>query len=222
MLEADINACFDEFSHEWMLMNVPMDKQMLQKWLKAGYIEEDTFFPTRSGTPQGGIISPTLANIALDGLEATVKKAVPRRNKVNVIRYADDFIITGVSKELLETKIKPAVEAFLKERGLSLSQEKTRITRIEDGFDFLGQNLRKYRGKLLIKPAKENVKSFKRKIGETIRKSGSMKVGDLIRKLNPKIRGWANYHRHVVSGEIFSEVDTYIYHCLWRLLVQGF
>ncbi len=216
VLEADINACFDEISHEWLLKHIPMDKRVLRQWLKAGYIEEDSLCPTRSGTPQGGIVSPTLANIVLDGLEAAVRKAVPRRNKVNVIRYADDFIITGASKELLQMKIQPAVEAFLKQRGLSLSQEKTRITRIEDGFDFLGQNLRKYRGKLLIKPSVANVKAFKRMIGEAIRNSGFMTAGDLIRKLNPKIRGWANYHSPVVSSKIFGDVDSYIYNCLWR------
>ncbi len=216
VLEADINACFDEIGHEWMLKHIPMDTWMLHQWLKAGYIEEGSFFPTRAGTPQGGIISPTLANIVLDGLEAAVKNAVPQRNsKVNVIRYADDFIITGASKELLEMKIVPTVDAFLKERGLSLSKEKTRITRIEDGFDFLGQNVRKYKGKLLIKPSKANVKAFKRKVGEAIRNSGSITAGDLIRKLNPKIRGWANYHSSVVSSETFGDIDSHIYNCLW-------
>ena len=130
--------------------------------------------------------------------------------------YADDFVITGKSKELLVDKIKPAVVAFLQERGLSLSEEKTRITRIEDGFDFLGQNLRKYAGKLLVKPARDAVKSFLRSVRDTIRKFRSAKTVDLIRVLNAKIRGWANYHRHVVSCETFRYVEDCLHHSLWR------
>ena len=136
----------------------------LQKWLKAGYIENRTLFPTEAGTPQGGIISPTLANMTLDGLEKRLSEHFPRekwkdgkiwRPKVNLVRYADDFIITGDSKELLENEVRPLVELFLKERGLVLSTDKTRITHIDAGFDFLGQNLRKYDGKPLVKPSKE-------------------------------------------------------------------
>jgi len=188
---------------------------MLRKWLKAGYFEGGKLYPTKAGTPQGGIISPLLANFALDGLEAAVKAVTPRRTKVNVIRYADDFIITGNSKELLEDTIKPAVEVFLKDRGLTLSPEKTRITRIEDGFDFLGQNPRKYKGKLLIRPARSNVKTFMEKVKKTIRKFTAMKTGDMIRTLNPMIRGWANYHRHIVASDTYNEVDNQIYCYLW-------
>ena len=158
--------------------------------------------------------------MVLDGLESTVKNAVknsvPVRPKVNVIRYADDFIITGISKALLEDKVKPVVETFLRERGLSLSKEKTKITRIEKGFDFLGQNLRKYNGKLLIKPTKENVKLFLSDVKKIIRKHRGQKTLTLINVLNPKIRGLANYHRHVVSGKTFSYIDTFVYHTLWR------
>jgi len=137
-----------------------MDKLILGKWLAAGYMEEGIVFPTEAGSPQGGIASPALANMALDGLEAVAHKAAAHSQKINVIRYADDFVITGASKEVLETRIKPAVVAFLKERGLELSEEKTRITHIKDGFDFLGFNVRKYSGKMLIKPSKAAVKRF--------------------------------------------------------------
>ena len=116
-----------------------MDKTILRKWLTAGYIEDGIMYPSRKGTPQGGIISPTLSNMTLDGLEKVVYSAVPRRNRVNFIRYADDFIITGKSKFLLEKKVRPAVEKFLEKRGLTLSKEKTMITYIRDGFTFLGQ-----------------------------------------------------------------------------------
>lgn len=215
ILEGDIKACFDEISHQWLLTHIPMDRFMLRQWLKAGYFEGDNLYPTKAGTPQGGIISPILANMTLDGLEAAVKAVTPRRTKVNVIRYADDFVITGKSKELLEETIRPAVEKFLQERGLTLSPEKTRITRIEDGFNFLGQNPRKYKGKLLIKPARDNVRSFLAKIRKTIRKFTAMKTGDMIRTLNPIIRGWANYHRHIVACDTFKVMDNHIFRYLW-------
>ena len=216
ILEGDIKSCFDEICHKWLLEHIPMDCLMLHKWLKAGYFEGGKLYPAKSGTPQGGIISPLLACLTLDGLEAAVKAVTPYRTKVNVIRYADDFVITGNSKELLEHTIQPAVEEFLRERGLTLSPEKTRITRIEDGFNFLGQNPRKYKGKLLIKPARDNVKAFLVKVKETIRKFMAKKTGDMIRALNPKIRGWANYHRHIVAKETFKEVDSQIYRYLWN------
>jgi RNA-directed DNA polymerase len=114
----------------------------------------------KAGTPKGGIASPTLANMTLEGLELAIKNAVPRGSKVNVIRYADDFIVTAISKEILEEKVRPAIRKFLEERGLNLSGEKTKIARIEDGFDFLGQHLRKYRGKLIIAPSKNSVKAI--------------------------------------------------------------
>jgi RNA-directed DNA polymerase len=126
------------------------------------------------------------------------------------------FIITGHSKELLEQEVKPCVEAFLAERGLELSQEKTKITHISEGFDFLGQNVRKYDGKLLIKPSAKNVKAFLDKIRETIRANRSAKQDTLIDLLNPMIRGWANYHRHVVAKRTYTAVDTHIWQALWR------
>ena len=154
-------------------------------------------------------------------LEADIKASHPGRiqgirSKINVIRYADDFIITAQSKELLETVVKPAVISFLEERGLSLSEEKTKITRIDHGFNFLGQNVRKYNGKLLIKPSRDNVKSFLQNIRETIRKHRGSKTVALIHDLNTKVRGWANYHKHVVSGRIFNYVDDQIRMDLWR------
>jgi RNA-directed DNA polymerase len=160
IFEGDIKACFDRLNHKWLQDHIPMDKLVLGKWLAAGYMEEGIVYPTEAGSPQGGIASPALANMALDGLEAAAREAVPRNQMIHVIRYADDFVITGASKEVLETRIKPSVVTFLKERGLELSEEKTRITHIEEGFDFLGFNVRKYGGKMLIKPSKAAVKRF--------------------------------------------------------------
>jgi RNA-directed DNA polymerase len=215
ILEGDIKSCFDKISHQWLFDNIPMDKSVLGKWLKAGYIEKTEFYPTEEGTPQGGIISPALLVITLTGLEQTVRRVTGSGHKVNVIVYADDFIVTGASKEILENKVKPAIISFLKQRGLTLSEEKTHITHIDEGFNFLGFNVRKYGGKLLIKPAKENVKAFLNRLKTTINNSGSATTAELIGQLNPKIRGWTNYYRHVVSKRTFSLVDQRIFKMLW-------
>jgi RNA-directed DNA polymerase len=222
VLDADISGCFDNISHDWMLANIPMDKAILQKWLKSGFVWQGQLFPTEAGTPQGGIISPTLANMTLDGMEQILAEHFgakqswkAKRNKVNIIRYADDFIITGASKEVLE-KVKALIEEFLKERGLTLSPEKTKIVHIEEGFDFLGWNVRKYDGKLLIKPAKKNVKAFLQKVRGVIKQAKTAKQETVIAMLNPIIRGWANYHQNQVAKETFDKVDYVIWRQLWR------
>lgn len=220
ILEGDIRSCFDNISHQWLLNNTPMDKKILGKWLTAGYIEDEKLIPTTVGTPQGGVISPTLLTITLSGLEQVVKSATKPREKVNVCVYADDFIITGGTKEVLENKVKPAVEAFLSERGLSLSQEKTKITHIDEGFDFLGMNIRKYNGKLIIQPAKSSVKRLLANIREKIKRNKTAKTENLIHLLNPVIRGWANYYRHVCSKWTFSYVDSMIFQAIWRWAVR--
>lgn len=225
VLEGDIKGCYDFISHTWMLKHVPMDKRVLRQWLKAGYVEDRKLFPTEAGTPQGGIISPTLANMTLDGLEATLRTHFPkvkgRRGerycpKVNFVRYADDFIITGSSKEMLEHEVRPLVERFLEERGLTLSPDKTRITHIDEGFDFLGQNLRKYGGKPLVKPSRKNTKAFLEKVRGIIDQNKAVTQTVLIGLLNPVIRGWANYHKHIVATDTFDRVDHEIWRRLWR------
>ncbi len=223
VLEGDIKGCFDHISHDWLIANIPLDKAVLRKWLKAGYMESGRLNPTGAGTPQGGIISPTLANMALDGLEAVLESHFGKKNtkasyktKVNYVRYADDFVITGISKELLENEVKPIVEAFMAERGLALSAEKTLTTHISDGFDFLGQNVRKYNGKLLIKPARKNLHAFLKEVRQVVRSHKTVPAHALIAMLNPKIRGWANYHRGVVAKETFNYVDYRIWKLLWK------
>jgi RNA-directed DNA polymerase len=221
ILEGDIKSCFDRISHGWLMDHIFMDREILGKWLKAGYLEKHVLFATTEGTPQGGIISPVLANQTLDGLQALLTerfgKTRRRRQqcKVHLVRYADDFIITGTSRLLLQYEVQPLVEHFLKERGLELSHEKTRITHIEDGFNFLGQTIRRHRnGKVLIKPSKRSVKTFLSRIQETIDRSGSLTAGDMIWRLNQQIKGWTMYHRFAVSSRIFAAVDDRIF---WKL-----
>ena len=225
ILEGDITSCFDTISHAWLLAHIPMDKTILSTWLQAGYMDKSALYVTADGTPQGGIISPVLANMALDGLERILRKTYPhsgrralkgKNKQVNLIRYADDFIITGISKEVLEVEVKPLVIELLQERGLELSEEKTRITHIEDGFDFLGQNVRKYNGQLLTCPSKKNVKAFLTSIRKVIKDNKQATARWLITQLNPKIRGWANFHRHAAAKETFVHVDTAIFKALWR------
>ncbi|MEW6737323.1 MAG: group II intron reverse transcriptase/maturase [Acidobacteriota bacterium] len=222
ILKIDIKSCFDKISHEWLLSHIPMDKTILRKWLKAGYIYKAIWNETDSGTPQGGTSSPVIMNLTLDGLEKELmKKFYPKGKKksqyqVNYVRFADDMIVTGRSQELLEQHVKPLIEEFLKQRGLELSQEKTKIVHISEGFDFLGKNIRKYSGKLLIKPAAKNVKAILLKIRQTIKKYPTASVEFLILKLNPLIRGWANYYRHDVSKATFNKIDKEIFLKLQR------
>ncbi|MBF0458900.1 MAG: hypothetical protein HQK99_13515 [Nitrospirae bacterium] len=204
-----------------------MDTTILGKWLKCGYMKGNKLYPTKNGTPQGGIISPVLANLTLDGMEREIHEfgkvthsrsglIAKNRDKLNFVRYADDFIVTASNKEILENGVKPLITRFLSERGLELSSEKTSITHIENGFDFLGQNIRKYKDKFIIKPSKGNVKVFLKKVRDTITKYRSATTDNLIKLLNPLIRGWANYHRHVSAKQTFSFIDHSIWQAVWR------
>ena len=134
---------------------------------------------------------------------------------MNLVRYADDFIITGATKALLENEVKPLVEQFLCDRGLQLSPEKTCVTHIEQGFDFLGMHVRKYDGKLLIKPSKKNLHAFLEKVRATIRRNKAVEQKFLIKMLNPVIRGWTNYHRHITAAQAFRKAEMVIWQRLW-------
>lgn len=226
ILDADIKGFFDHINHDWLMRKVPMDKRILQQWLKSGVLNKGHFERTEMGTPQGGIISPTLANITLNGLESGLHRFLShklgttqaQKAKVNVVRYADDFVVTGVSQEMLESIVKPWIIEFLRKRGLVLSKEKTNIVHIKQGFDFLGWNFRKYGKKMLIKPSQKNVKAFYEKVKEIISTSLSVPTDVLIHRLNPLLRGWATYHKGVVAKAIFSKLDSQIY---WRLMRWG-
>lgn len=222
ILDADIEGFFDNINHAWMIENIRMDKSILRKWLKSGVIDRNQLVATIAGTPQGGIISPALANWTLNGLETQLiahlgaKLGITRakKEKIGVVRYADDFVITGVSEDILVNEVRPWVKSFLAIRGLRLSEAKTKLVHIDQGFDFLGWNFRKYSGKLLIKPNKQNVKTFYNKVAKVISENIGSKQENLIRLLNPMLRGWSTYHQPVVAKKVFSSVQSLIF---WRL-----
>jgi RNA-directed DNA polymerase len=226
VLEGDIKGCFDHISHNWLMENIPMDRTILQKWLKCGFVYNNELFPTEEGTPQGGIISPTLANMTLDGLQKLLETNFPWEHvpgkwgwycpKVRLVRYADDFIITGDTKELLEQKVKPLVSQFLAERGLMLSEEKTKITHINEGFDFLGFNVRKFGDTLLTQPAKDRIKRMLSKVKYEIKRFRGDAQHELIMRLNPILNGWANYYKYSAASNVFRKADHQIFKKLWQ------
>ncbi len=223
VLEGDIKGCFDNISHDWLIANIPMDKSILKQFLKAGFVFKGELFPTEDGTPQGGVISPILANMALDGMEKVlsdrfhtnrlgkVDLRFQNAHKVNLVRYADDFVITAATEEI-------ALEAKeMKTRGLELSEEKTVISHIDEGFDMLGWTFRKFKGKLIIKPSKNAIKAFVSTLSETVLKRGKAWRQDLlIKKLNQKILGWTNYHQSVCASDAFAHIDHILFGFLWK------
>lgn len=224
IFEGDFKGCFDNLNHQYImdcLIGFPA-KDAIQKWLKAGFVDNDSFNDTDSGTPQGGIVSPLLANIALHGMEEELGVSYYQdrdyhklsRKSVGVVKYADDFVIVCKTKEeaiSMYEKLKP----YLNKRGLTLAEDKTKVTHIEEGFDFLGFNLRQYKTnkgmKLLIKPSKASVKKAKETIKNVFKQMRGRPAGDLIMKLNPIIRGIGNYWSSEVSKKIFSNLDMYIW-----------
>jgi RNA-directed DNA polymerase len=222
ILKCDIKSCFDKISHSWLLEHIPMEKTILKKWLKAGFIDRQTLLTTDEGVPQGGIASPVLTNMTLDGLERTLLRRFPTnrwrdRQRVNLVRFADDILVTGRSQDQLEQEVKPVIEKFLAERGLELSSEKTRTIHVSKGFDFLGQHIRRYgNGKVLTKPAKQSISSLLDQVRGVVRRNRQAPAGHLIFQLNPILRGWANYHRHAASKRTFGLMDHLIFRILWR------
>ena len=216
VLEGDIVGCFDNIDHDWLLRNVFIDRMMLRKWLTSGVIDGQSLHPTLAGTPQGGIISPTAAVITLSRLGSYLASLFPPSYQVHTVIYADDFVVTGASREILEQEVRPAIERFLRERGLELSQEKTHVVPISEGFDFLGQNVRKYGRKLLITPAWKNVQALLNKVRGIVTQGRAKTQEWLSETLNPVLRGWANFHRHICSKTTYQWVDFIIFRMLWR------
>lgn len=228
VLEGDIKSCFDHISHDWLIEHIPMDKSVLKQFLKAGFVFQNELFPTDEGTPQGGVISPILANMALDGMQKVLSDRFhtnrlgkidlrfKNAHKVNLVRYADDFIVTAATKEIAE-EAKEIIRGFLCTRGLELSEEKTLITHVDDGFDMLGWTFRRFKEKLIVKPSKKSVKALNASLHNTVLERGkAWRQEDLIRVLNRQLRGWANYHQSVCAKDAFSRTDHILYEMLWR------
>lgn len=246
VLDADIAKCFDRIDHQTLLNKIntyPTLNRLINKWLKAGVFDKTVFAQTEMGTPQGGVISPLLANIALEGLEEEIKNAFPRtielgqkgkRNQVlwqpQIIRYADDFVILHRDKRVIE-QCKEIAEKWLGEKGLEISQKKTRIAHTLKqeagitGFDFLGFNIRQYKVskynskqgfKTLIKPSKAAIKRHYQKLSDLIDSNKAETQEGLINLLNPVISGWCRYYSTVVSKEVFQKLDQMLYEKLKR------
>lgn len=234
VFEGDFKGCFDNLNHDYILQQIKgfPALDVVEKWLKAGFLDNNVFHTTEDGTPQGGIISPLLANIALHGLEDLLdisyrevnrktKVTYENRSKFAVVKYADDFLILCESEEDANGMYK-TLEPYLETRGLELAMDKTKVTHIENGFDFLGFNIRKYKthngSKVLTKPSKDSIKTAKRKLTDKTRQLYGKNVQVLISTLNPIIIGTANYWSPSVAKEVFSEMDSHIWKIQYKFL----
>ena len=235
VFEGDFRSCFDTLSHDFILKQIkgfPLHN-LVEKFLKAGYVDNNVFHETEEGTPQGGLFSPLLANIALHGMEETLKISYAKRKhkngnisyitkgKYRMVRYADDFVIFAQSKEDIEA-IYDILNPYLEDRGLELAKDKTRITHICEGFDFLGFNFRRYKTRdgfiHLSKPSKDSIREFKSKVAEICRSLHGHNVDELISKLNSLIRGTANYWKPTAAKKTFAKMDDYIWHKIYRFI----
>ncbi len=241
VLDADIKGCFDNINHKHLLSLIDgkVAKATINQWLKAGVMENQEFQASDIGTPQGGIISPLLANIALDGMEGYLydklrekgyKVVELYRGQVRIVRYADDFVVMHENKKVIEDS-KLIIAEWLKDRGLELSEEKTKIVHSTEGFDFLGFNCRHYENKttgyearnfankqgfkILIKPSKKSIESHSNKIKEVLRQMKAATQEQIIWRLNPIIKGWTNYYRTCVASETFSHLEHLMWEKLW-------
>ena len=229
VLDGDIAKCFDRIDHAALLGRLPGFTMTIRRWLKAGVVELGALKAATMGTPQGGIISPLLANIALDGMERLFgaersdgRQIVPSLRKgsdrgINLIRYADDFVVTAPTREALENEVVPRLTAFLASRGLELSIAKTRIVHVDDGFDFLGFNIRRFpNGKLLVRPQKEKVSAHRRALSTFLRENRQRPTAEVIMALSPVIRGWCNYYRYAIAKRTFCALDDHVWRITYR------
>jgi len=223
VLDADLASAFDKIAHDHILLMLGTfpARGMIRGWLKAGVVEHGVLSRTEEGTPQGGVVSPVLLNIALHGMEeaagVSYQKAGTTAGKTSkdspvLIRYADDLIALCHSRDEA-SQVKARLARWLEPRGLAFNEDKTRIVSLDDGFDFLGYNVRRYRGKLLIKPSKAAVRRIRERLSAEMRSLRGTNATTVISKLNPIIRGWAAYYRIAVSSDAFHSLDTH----LWRL-----
>ncbi|MFE1937049.1 group II intron reverse transcriptase/maturase [Streptomyces sp. NPDC059474] len=223
VLDADLSAAFDRISHQHIMDSLGLfpGREQVRGWFRAGVMERNTFAHTVEGTPQGGVISPLLLNVALHGMGDAVganqplKRERDRYSPPALIRYADDFVGLCSTKEEAED-LKNKLSDWLGPRGLTFNEEKTRIVHLHEGFDFLGFTVRRFGDKLIIKPSKEAVRRARRRVKELIRFHRGHPEKLLVLSLSPFIRGWATYYRHVVSSDTFGKLDTYTYTALRR------
>lgn len=210
ILDADIKGAFDNLSHDHIIKAIgPVPgHELIRQWLKAGFVEAEIFQATESGTPQGGIISPCLLNVALNGLQQTLGPAY------GYVRYADDLIVCANTREQIEAA-QMIIKEWLKVRGLALHPEKTRITHIEEGFNFLSFNVKRYNGKCLVKPQKEKVLLFLSELRLWLKQHKQACAENVIRHFNQIIRGWSNHYKHAVSKNTFTYVSSEIWKMLW-------
>jgi RNA-directed DNA polymerase len=230
-LDADISGCFDNIEHQPLLDRLPVFTTTIRRWLRAGTIELGTYKDTETGTPQGGIVSPLLANVALDGLERLFdgprkgsgrakargpsKKAAPNTG-ITLVRFADDFVVAAPTREALESYVLPKIKTFLAERGLSLNPDKTKIVNLNEGFDFLGFNVRRYpNGKLLTKPQDKKVVEHLRGMKAWLKNNVHVSEDGVIHTLSPKILGWAGYYRHSVAKQVYQKAGSRLWRMLW-------
>jgi RNA-directed DNA polymerase len=211
ILDADLKSAFDKISHEHILEAIgPVPgRELIRAWLKAGYVEAELFHETDSGTPQGGIISPVLLNVALHGLEQKLGPVY------GCVIYADDLIVCASTREKIEAA-KSTIEEWLQPRGLTLHPEKTRIVHIDDGFNFLSFSIRRYKGKCLIKPQKEKVLAFLAELRLWLNKHKQAAAENVIRHFNKILPGWSNHYSHVVSKHVLFYVSSEIWKMLWK------
>jgi RNA-directed DNA polymerase len=234
VLDADIKGAFDNISHEYLIETIGEipGRELIKQWLKAGYLEDDFFHETKSGTPQGGIISPLLANIALHGLGellATYQKekvsyptpkakrqrvAIKKYPKFGYCRYADDFIVTAENEEGL-TEILPIIKEWLSKRGLQINEEKTKIVNTKEGFNFLGFHIHKFHDSCYTLPQKEKTLAFIQRIRNWLKGHKSIPVEEVLNYLNPVLKGWGNYYRYGASKNVFGYIDSQIWKSFW-------
>jgi RNA-directed DNA polymerase len=230
-LDADLASAFDLIAHQHILSQIGAfpARGMVRAWLKAGVVEQGRLHRTEDGVPQGGVVSPLLLNVALHGMEqATEVRYYQTGNSAGkavmgspvLIRYADDFVaLCHTRQETLEVKARLA--AWLAPRGLAFNEDKTRVVTLADGFDFLGFNVRRHGGKLPIKPSKAAIRRIRERLPTELRALLGHTARAVIRRLNPIIRGWANYYRTHVAGQIFGDLDSYLWRLTWKWAVRS-
>jgi RNA-directed DNA polymerase len=233
VLDADLQAAFDQIAHDQLLRQIGTfpARGLIAQWLTAGVVEQGRFTPTERGTPQGGIASPLLLNVALHGMEqaagvryytgADGNPVEAVRNVPIVVRYADDLLALCHSRDQAD-QVKARLSTWLAPRGLVFNEDKTRVTPLTQGCDFLGFGVRRYRnGKLIIKPSHAAVKRIRKRIADEMRTLRGANASAVIARLNPIIRGWASYYRTVVSAKVFNALDNYMWKLTYRWALRG-